>query len=166
MLPQSGLSISDPGWGANQSLPVLDSLRSVLTLFNGWQKKKKKTTSKSSLLWHGKVTHKIQSSTSLTNFPWHRGALALLPAASGCSDPQWQSRTAARGVLTKPETLTVWPRAQSVGQCSGTRRLHVDETPILSELIQAIPIRESWLASSLKRTICSYSLNGNARGPE
>ena len=35
MLPQSGLSISDPGWGANQSLPVLDSLRSVLTLFNG-----------------------------------------------------------------------------------------------------------------------------------
>lgn len=163
MLPQSGLSISDPGWGANQSLPVLDSLRSVLTLFNGWQKKKK---SKSSLSWHGKVTHKIQSSTSLTNSPWHRGTLALLPAASGRSDPQWQSWTAPRGVLTKPETLTVWPHAQSVGQCSGTTRLHVDETPILSELIQAIPIRESRLASSLKWTICSYSLNGNARGPE
>lgn len=124
MLPQSGLSISDPVWGANQSLPVLDSLRSVLTFFNGWQKKKK--TRQRAVLWHGKVTHKIQSSTSLTKSPWNRGALALLPAASGHSDPQRQSRTAARGVLTKPEALTVWPRAQSMGPCSGTRKLHIN----------------------------------------
>ena len=55
----------------------------------------------------GKLHTKFKSSTSLTKSPWNRGELALLPAASGRSDPQWQSRTAASGVLTKPEALTV-----------------------------------------------------------
>lgn len=61
----------------------------------------------------------------INKVPLDRGALALLPAASGRSDPQRQSRTAARGCS---QSLKHWcvTTCTSVGPCSGTRKLHVN----------------------------------------